>query len=65
MPMGFGRFPGRAVVMVAVLRMTMIAHRAVGMAHPAIGQVHVIVVVLVDGQCRRGAGTEELPVFRA
>ena len=51
------------MVMMAVLRVTMIRDRAVTMLYTAIGQVRMIVVMFVDRQCRRCAGTKQRLVF--
>ena len=53
------------MVVMPVTWMAMVGDRAVSMAHPAIRQMRVIVVMLVDGQCRRGLAAEQPAVFRA
>ena len=49
----------------AMLACTVLADRSIRMAHPSIGQMNVVVVVLVDRDARPRPVTEELQKLRA
>ncbi|MEZ5741332.1 MAG: hypothetical protein R3E68_19145 [Burkholderiaceae bacterium] len=63
--MGVSRHTRIGLVVVPVARVTAFGHRTIGMAHPAIGQVGVIMMVLVHGQCLRRSLAEQTPVLVA
>jgi hypothetical protein len=50
----------RMLVAVLMLMFMRIDHPPIRLADAPVGQVRVVVMVLVDGQCRRGAGAEQL-----
>src|SRR5260370_1403086 len=49
----------RVVMMMAVIGVAMIGHRAIRMLHPAIGQMSVIVMVAVNGKALGRSATEQ------
>ena len=53
------------IMMVAVIGVAMIGHRAIRMLHPAIGQMGVIVMVAVNGKALGRSATEQTHIFRA
>lgn len=55
----------RVVMMMAVIGVAMIGHRAIRMLHPAIGQMSVIVMVAVNGKALGRSATEQTHIFRA
>lgn len=55
----------RVIMMVAVIGVAMIGHRAIRMPHPAIGQMGVIVMVAVNGKALGRSATEQTHIFLA
>ena len=52
-------------MMVPVIGMAVLGHRAIGVPHRAVGQMSVVMGMFIDGQRRRRPAAEQLAVLAA